>query len=382
MARQGFRWIDSDMHLAEPGDLWRDYIDPAFRDMYRQYTRTDEHFNSLLQAPFEIGGEVGGRERQTTQIKDRRFQDYAPYVAEDGKQIKPDGQLRAMDTEGIDVAVLFPTTGGRAWRDAPPEVAMAVSRAYNDWLYAFCQHDPSRLKVNALVPIGDVRAAVAEIERAATRLGAVGVSPGSSRRDVRLDNPIYEPIWEAAEHFNVALTFHGSFQLHLLDRYRENALMSHATGRSIEHPLSFMELLYGGVLERHPRLRCVFLEAGCSWLLYWLFRFEEEWEKYRRVDSSLARNVTMRPIDYWRRQCYSAIEVDEWSLSAVIDLIGDDNLVVSSDFPHFDSAFPHAFEHIMAIPNVSDASKRKILWDNCARLYGIEVGATVGTSAP
>jgi predicted TIM-barrel fold metal-dependent hydrolase len=154
--------------------------------------------------------------------------------------------------------------------------------------------------------------------------------------------------------------------------------MSHATGRSIEHPLSFMELLYSGTLERHPNLRCVFLEAGCSWIVYWLFRFEEEWEKYSRADASLKDKIKMRPIDYWRRQCYSAIEVDEWSLPAVIDLVGDDNLVVSSDFPHFDSAFPHAFEHIMAIPNVSDDSKRKILWDNCARLYGMDAAVTAG----
>jgi predicted TIM-barrel fold metal-dependent hydrolase len=59
------------------------------------------------------------------------------------------------------------------------------------------------------------------------------------------------------------------------------------------------------------------------------------------------------------------------SLRAVIDLVGDDNLVVSSDFPHFDCAFPNAFDHVLDIPGVSVESKRKILWDNCARLYGI-----------
>jgi predicted TIM-barrel fold metal-dependent hydrolase len=77
-------------------------------------------------------------------------------------------------------------------------------------------------------------------------------------------------------------------------------------------------------------------------------------------------------VEYWKRQCWSAVEVDEWTLPRVIDAIGDDNLVVSSDFPHFDSAFPHAFDRLMAIPGVEDASRRKILWDNCARLYGLD----------
>jgi predicted TIM-barrel fold metal-dependent hydrolase len=135
---------------------------------------------------------------------------------------------------------------------------------------------------------------------------------------------------------------------------------------------TFMELLYGGVLERHPRLRVAFLECGASWVPYWLFRLEEEAEKFGALHPNLEENVRMRPVEYWRRQCYASAEVGEWSLPAVIDTIGDDNLVVSSDFPHFDSAFPEAGAHFMALANVSRESKRKILWDNCARLYNLD----------
>jgi hypothetical protein len=81
----------------------------------------------------------------------------------------------------------------------------------------------------------------------------------------------------------------------------------------------------------------------------------------------------MPPIDYWKRQCWSGVEVDEWPLRGVMDLVGDENLVVSSDFPHFDSAFPEASERFLAIPGVSEESKRKIMWDNCARCYNIRV---------
>src|SRR5262245_19257304 len=120
MGKNGIRWIDSDMHLAEPGDFWADYIDPRYRDVYRQWTKSDPTFNSLLRSP----GDPGGSSAQSTRaagtatvsagsrIKESHYEDYLPYVAEDGATIPPEGQLRAMDVEGIDAAVLFPTVGG------------------------------------------------------------------------------------------------------------------------------------------------------------------------------------------------------------------------------------------------------------------------------
>ena len=105
---------------------------------------------------------------------------------------------------------------------------------------------------------------------------------------------------------------------------------------------------------------------------YWLFRLEEECEKFGAMQPGLDQNVKMRPVEYWKRQCYCAVEVGEWSLPAVITTIGDDNLILSSDFPHFDSEFPEAGNRFMGLEGVSLDSKRKILWDNCARLYGLD----------
>jgi len=379
MGRQGFRWIDSDMHLAEPGDLWVQFIDPRYRDQYRSWTPADPRYTSLREPAFSASTAAAPvapiQAGPVSLIKARRFKDFTPFLADDGVSIGPDGQLRAMDVEGIDIAVLFPTVGLPAVVEAPPDVAAALARGYNDWLAAFCRYDPARLKLCALIPFGDVEEAVAEIRRSATALGAVGLFPVIAHQDplrispARLDDPVYEPIWAEAERQQVAIAFHGSIQTHLRDRYRGSDVFVHATGRSVEHPLSFLELTLGGVFERHPTLHFAFLEAGCSWVLYWLFRAEEEWERYRDTVPGLAEQVKLRPVEYWQRQCWSAVEVDEWTLPAVISTLGDDGLVISSDFPHFDSAFPHAFDRFMQIPGLSDDSKRKVLWDNCARLY-------------
>lgn len=358
MARDGLRWMDSDMHLAEPGTLWDEYIEPELRGQVAELTGVTPDYDVLGRSTIPAIERIRGTR---THLLD-------PYLSGDGRCIDPAGQLKAMDAEGIDVAILFPTAGRRSLTSDPVALA-ALHRAYNSWLHAFCAYEPARLKVNAIVSILDVEAAVAELRRVAG-LGAVSVSLEGQTEATRFYDAVYEPLWAEAERLGLSIGLHNFVQA--FGRYPGRAPYYHALGRPIEHACAFTELLFGGVLERHPKLRFVFLEAGSSWLPYWLFRLEEEWEKFRSVDEELAANVTMPPIDYWRRQCWSSVEVDEWPLESVTRLVGDDNMVLSSDFPHFDSAFPHARERFMAIPNVGLESKKKILWDNCARLYNLE----------
>jgi uncharacterized protein len=362
--KNGLRWLDSDMHLAEPWDLWHRYIDPAFRDQLEELTGVRPGHHPLMHGP--VAGIVD--------IRKGRVAEFAAYLNAEQTHIDPAGQLRAMDREGIDAAVLFPTVGLRGPADHPPGAAIAVRRAYNDWLHDFCAYEPARLKLNAVIPTHDVDAAVAEIRRAGTELGAVSILPDPRADGAPFDDPLYEPIWAEAERLDLAVDFHNGLPGQMNARYpdRPTHAYLHASQRPVGHMCTFMELLFGGVLERHPRLHIVFLEAGASWVPYWLFRLEEEWERFRDLHPGLAENVTMPPVEYWRRQCYCSVEMGEWSLPGVISTIGDDNLVVSSDFPHFDCQFPEAGNRFLELPGVSRESKRKILWDNCARLYHLE----------
>jgi predicted TIM-barrel fold metal-dependent hydrolase len=75
------------------------------------------------------------------------------------------------------------------------------------------------------------------------------------------------------------------------------------------------------------------------------------------------------PSEYFYRQCYIATDADERVLRQVVEAIGDDNIVVSTDYPHSDGLFPEAINEFVALDGVSDKTKAKILWDNCARLY-------------
>jgi len=80
--------------------------------------------------------------------------------------------------------------------------------------------------------------------------------------------------------------------------------------------------------------------------------------------------MSLKPSDYFMRQCFISVDVEEVLVGDVLKRIGDDNVVISTDYPHADSHWPDAVNHFMAV-DLPSASRRKILWDNCARLYGV-----------
>jgi predicted TIM-barrel fold metal-dependent hydrolase len=128
-------------------------------------------------------------------------------------------------------------------------------------------------------------------------------------------------------------------------------------------------MILGGVLERFPNLKVAFLEGNCSWLPWWLYRMDDQWNKFGGGDEVKLNEL---PSVYFQRQCFISIDADEAPAADMIHRLGDGNVVFSTDYPHPDSAFPHAVEEFLDLPGIGDRSKKKILWDNCARLYGLE----------
>ena len=148
----------------------------------------------------------------------------------------------------------------------------------------------------------------------------------------------------------------------------------HICTHPMEQMISAVSLIYGGVLERFPGLHVAFLEAGCGWVPFWLHRMDEHWENSRSRDFGSRGDLALAPSEYFQRQCYVTTDADEHMLAQVIELIGDDRIVFTTDYPHPDSPWPHASEEFLALPGVSVESKRKILCDNALALYGLPGG--------
>jgi predicted TIM-barrel fold metal-dependent hydrolase len=293
----------------------------------------------------------------------------------------PDSQRDAMDAEGLDRAVLFPTRGLFVLGlDTPemmgpdglePPLAAAIARAYNDWLADFRAHHPGRFLAAAMVAPHDVAAAVAEAERSAARgFVAVFLAPGAVGRRP-WHHPAYDALWAACERLGLAVGFHGGGQNHLKPDFSlevfDRLMMWHTFSQPLGIMATAVSLCAGGVFERFPRLRVALLEGNCSWAPWLFHRLDEHWEWLGRME---APDLAMKPSEYLRRNCFLSVEADEVTVRHYVEVFGDDNLVFSTDYPHADSKFPHAVTAFRRLP-LSEASQRKILWNNWCRLYDV-----------
>ena len=275
-------------------------------------------------------------------------------------------RLRDMDTEGIDLSVLFPTSGFGVTMLPEKDYAAAYCRAYNNWVASICAESP-RLKAVALVPFQDVSAAVAEANRAVASLGLAGVAVGTFGMKEHIGQPMYWTIYEELQRLNAPLLIHNSRQGPAGEIRFDTFLFRHTIGRPFETLLDCAALVYGGVPEKFPKLRVAFLECGCGWVPYWMDRMDEEWEK-RRSEAPLLR---AKPSEYMRRgNWFYAAEPEESTLPYVMERIGEDAILFASDYPHWDGNFPHMVSTVRGRKDISDGQKDKIMRANAIRLYG------------
>jgi predicted TIM-barrel fold metal-dependent hydrolase len=221
----------------------------------------------------------------------------------------------------------------------------------------------------------DVGLAVEEARRSVTELGAVAViGTPNPVNGQHLHDAACEPLWDALEELDVPIGFHPTGNTALKDdagrRYVGHANF-HPIAHAIRNPVELMgaiaSLTTGGILERHPKLRAAFLEGTAGWLPWWLWRLDDQWEKF---GPGCERPLSMLPSEYFRRQCYIALDVDEEPAVDAVNKLGAEYFVVSSDYPHSDGAFPEAMQQFFSL-KLDAEQRRKILWDNCARLYNI-----------
>jgi predicted TIM-barrel fold metal-dependent hydrolase len=145
-------------------------------------------------------------------------------------------------------------------------------------------------------------------------------------------------------------------------------MMWHTFSQPLGIMAAAVSLTAGGVCERFPEIRFALLEGNCSWAPWLFYRLDEHYEWLGAME---APDLTMRPSEYFLRNCFLSVEADETTVKQYVEHFGDDNLVFSTDYPHADSKFPNAVDAFCELP-LPEASMKKILWDNWARLYAVE----------
>ncbi len=358
---KGYSIIDADSHVIEPPSMWIKYLSPEFK----QFAPSPD---------MKIKGEPITQKiyQQLEKEGNRQMMEAHPHAYLN--HYDPESYVQAMVLMGVDIAFVYPTFGLCLFAiDAlPPEVIGAFTHAYNTWLYEeFCSYDPSRLKGVGVINLHDPQEMVKELHRV-VNFGwkAVFLRPNPVKGRI-LSDSAYEPFWTACEELDIAVGIHEGSHSRLpttgADRFNSHFAL-HACSHPMEHMMALLALIEGGVLERHPKLRVGFLESGCGWLPYWLWRLDEE---YKNLYWEVKDMVKLPPSEYFRRQCYIAVEPSEPYLTQILDYIGSDNLIFGSDYPHIDHR-PDIVDRLIGLEkDLSKETLKKIVWDNPNRFYSL-----------
>jgi predicted TIM-barrel fold metal-dependent hydrolase len=281
--------------------------------------------------------------------------------------------LRAMDRQGIDAAVLYPSLG--LFVPFQPNFDAAASAracaAYNDWIAGYCAEDPSRLAGVGIVPIVEPARAAREAERAA-ELGLVGVLARPNHLYGRnLGDAVFDELYSVLEGTALVLAVHEGLGVRGptigSDRFGGFALR-HALSHPMEQMAALASLFLEGALERHPNLRVAFLESGTGWLPYWLDRLDDHAEWMR--DSETA-GLSLAPSEYFARQCVISCDPEDHLAGFTVSRVGADHVIWASDFPHPDAVFPGAVEEFVADGGVAPDALDAVLWQTPLDFYGL-----------
>jgi predicted TIM-barrel fold metal-dependent hydrolase len=357
--------VDADGHVVEPRSAWA-----SVPERYRPRIEADSHGyehvvvgeKEILAIPLGTMTTPGGRFSEANKFKS--LEEAWPGGSD------PVARLADMDAEGIDRAVLFPSIGLYFWALDDGDAAVAIARAYNDWLASYCDADRPRLFGAAMLPMQDPAAAATELRRAHDELGfpSAFVRPNPCRGR-SLSHPAYEQVWEAAEEVGMAIGVHegSSVIVPTLGSDRPfNPLILHAVSHAFEEMLACAQLIAFGVLERHPGLRVVFLESNGGWAPFWLERLDEQAESF----GDFCPEMKLAPSEYFARQCWISYEIDEATLAAHAPLLGPDRIVWGSDYPHHDATFPGAVRTLRkTLAPLDMDTQARILGANAGELY-------------
>ncbi len=362
--KDSLRFVDSDMHVMEPPDLFERYLDAKFKDRVSVKVGSDGRPKRGPAGLILIDGQPTSdadmqKSRQrlhpvatnsTQPLSGSRIHDANRLAFAIERDYDAEAQVTGMAMEGIDIAVLYPTTGlGLLARNGiEPRLALAICQAYNNWIHEFCQHSPERLKFAAMLPLHDVHLACRELVRCVRELGAVSSFIRPNLLNGRYWHSNYwDPLYTVHEELNVTWGFHegvGALYSRMLELYGENRFYRHVSSHWIEMQQALIAMVIGGVFEFHPKLRVAFLECQNSWVPGLLSRIEWDYPQYRE---SHAPYLSLTPKEYFRRNCWAAVEGSEPEIEATASMIGADRMCVSSDYPHFDSNFPNVSANLL-----------------------------------
>jgi predicted TIM-barrel fold metal-dependent hydrolase len=370
--------ISSDCHAGLPPERYRDYVSPKYRETFDvalplQLEEVREMSRKFLVADINTEWRKGRDQALSGAWDHARRTEVLDGDGIAGEVIFPDG-ITEMNMPPFGAGISLPTDDRIV-----PELQWEGARAHNRWLAEFCRMDPDRRAGVAIAPIcWDPDEAVTEI-RWAREQGLRGILiPSMWGKLDAYHHPKYEPVWAACADLDMVVHLHsGSAPL---EDYGDHLGMmgiyiTEVVWWSVR-PLWF--LIWGGVFERHPKLKLAITESTTVWVPEILALMDQRYSEthYSAKLGDYRSHLSMKPSEYFHRNVYLGASCMPRREAEMRHQIGVDNIMWGSDYPHPEGSWPYTREQMVeTFRSLPENELRAMLGLNAARVYGFDVGA-------
>jgi predicted TIM-barrel fold metal-dependent hydrolase len=382
--------VSSDSHVSPPMADFRPYLDEPYR----------EDFDAFLVEYQKVGSRNFDAPALRHRLDEEEVEAWVTNMVETGRlegARDPKARLEQLAVEGIAGEVLFPDFGrpfemfgspiqaSFLRKEPAPDQLDAGNRAYNRWLADFVRNSTERSV--AMAPTMNWF----DVEQTLTDLtwfkevGFKGVVLPKFDPEWPLYHEHYQPIWSALEDLELIVNSHGAMSSTSNTVVRTPGAPHPGCAARMFSPVAtffthniLAHLVWGGVLERHPRLTVVFTEQGSGWTIGYLEDMDYAYEgSYLRRD--LRDVIKHKPSDYFKRQCYLGSSTFSRAEVAARHQIGLDKMMIGMDYPHHEGTFgggTNAYlRATLGAERVPEDEARLMLGETAAAVFGFDRAA-------
>ncbi|MGX7680055.1 amidohydrolase family protein [Jatrophihabitans sp. DSM 45814] len=365
--------VSVDDHVIEHPRVWLDRLPAKYADVAPRIEKTEDGNDWWIYEGQKAGNfalnAVAGKDPKDFGMDPRSYDDMLPGCHDSADRVKD------MDIEGIHAQLCFPNMGGFAGSGFSKSKDLVLAeecvKAYNDFILdEWCAYAPDRQIPLMMVPYWDVAASVKEIERTAEKGGRSITFPELPDRiglpSWHTDH--WDPVLAAAQAANMPLSLH--FGSGGAPQASPEAMTTNFTVGISLFGLNSMtttaELILSPVFHKFPNLKVALSEGGIGWMPYMIERIDYVWERHRWYNDV---NREIRPSDIFRDHIFGCFISDNAGIFSR-ELIGVDNLMFESDYPHSDSQWPHTRKVLEeCFVDVPDEDAQKMCEWNARKLY-------------
>lgn len=339
--------IDADAHVLETEKTW-EYMDGAVRRFRPQVVGPND--GSSNDEFWLVDG--------TLRLKSRNVGKNTPMASRELRDVK--ARLKHMDELGVDIQVIFPTIFIIPLTQRP-EIELALARSYNRWMADIWKQAKERLRWVAVLPLFSMDKVYDEAKFAKEN-GAVGIFFRGSECEKLLSDSYFFPLYDAASRLDLPICIHSATGSSALFDYYKYETIGFAKFKLVIVG-AFHNLIMDKIPERFPKLKIAFLEVSAQWLPYVMTDLDKRYKlQGRKFDGkNLLRDSRF----------YVGVETSD-DLPYIIQAVGDDHLVVGTDYGHADSATElGALNGVCSDPRLNPTIAAKIVSDNARALYSL-----------